>query len=92
MFYLVLQRKLFLSQRELSVQDQEAAELYLFSKQVELGLILPEVNNTFPTEFNKDRIKSVLSTVTYKKKKKNVENRNELGLQVSEFLSISLFL
>lgn len=91
MFYLVLQRKLFLSQRELSVQDQEAAELYLFSKQVELGLILPEVNNTFPTEFNKDRIKSVLSTVTYKKKK-NVENRNELGLQVSEFLSISLFL
>lgn len=92
MFYLVLQRKLFLSQRELSVQDQEAAELYLFSKQVELGLMLPEVNNTFPTEFNKDRIKSVLSTVTYKKKKKNVENRNELGLQVSEFLSISLFL
>lgn len=91
MFYLVLQRKLFLSQRELSVQDQEAAELYLFSKQVELGLILPEVNNTFPTEFNKDRIKSVLSTVTYKKKI-NVENRNELGLQVSELLSISLFL
>lgn len=91
MFQLVLQRNLFLSQRELSVQDQEAAELYLFSKQVELGLMLPEVNNTFPTEFNKDRIKSVLSTVTYKKKI-NVENRNELGLQVSEFLSISLFL
>lgn len=41
--------------------------------------MLPEVNNTFPTEFNKDRIKSVLSTVTYKKKI-NVENRNELGL------------
>lgn len=91
MFQLVLQRNLFLSQRELSVQDQEAAELYLFSKQVELGLMLPEVNNTFPTEFNKDRIKSVLSTVTYKKKI-NVENRNELGLQVSELLSISLFL
>lgn len=85
MFQLVLQRNLFLSQRELSVQDQEAAELYLFSKQVELGLMLPEVNNTFPTEFNKDRIKSVLSTVTYKKKNKMWKIEMNLGFRFQSF-------
>lgn len=50
--------------------------------------MLPEVNSTFPTDFNKDRIKTVLSTVAYK----NVENRKELGLYISDFLGISWFL
>lgn len=45
--------------------------------------MLPEVNNTFPTEFNKDRIKSVLSTVTYKKNMLKIEMN--LGFRFQSF-------
>lgn len=47
--------------------------------------MLPEVNNTFPTEFNKDRIKSVLSTVTYKKKNKMLKIEMNLGFRFQSF-------